>query len=145
MKLKLLLITLLFAFAGTVSAQSFFKPLPKLHSYDAGKLGVSTDSTMNSIRPVVAISASVSDGTSLASGLGAGFEHLKWDPVSQSWITIYSISAIGFLTTNGNSIGGTAGLIFGIPGTGGLISVGPGYDVTGKRWVFLSGVQIQFK
>jgi hypothetical protein len=149
MKLKLFIIALISFTAINASGQSFFKPLPKMHEYLANHLSLavvdSSDLTMNAFRPVVAISASVSNGTSLASGFGIGLEHLKWDQASQSWLTVYSISALGFLTTNGSSIGGTAGLVFGIPGTNGLISVGPGYDVTGKQIVFLSGVQIQFK
>jgi hypothetical protein len=44
--------------------------------------------------------------------------------------------------TNGKQITGTGGLIFGIPGTGGLIQIGPGYDFTQKQLVLLTGVGI---
>jgi len=148
MKFKLLLLVLSVVFATSVSAQSFFKPLPKGQAY-ASKMSLavvdSSKLTMNAVRPVVALSALVSNGTQLAGGVGAGFEHLKWDQPSQSWITVYSISALAFLGTNGSSITGTGGLVFGIPGTNGIVGVGPGYDFTGKQFVLLTGVQIQFK
>jgi len=142
--MKYLLFLSLIVFSFSCQAQ-FFKPLPKLSRTEKFALGIAADSTMNAFRPVIAISATVSNGASLASGAGVGYEHLKWDQASQSWVTVYSISAIGFITTNGSSIGGTAGLVLGIPGTNGLISAGPGYDFTGKQIVFITGVQIQFK
>lgn len=145
MKFKLLLLSLAVIFSTACSAQ-LFKPLPKPGgSAKFGLAKVAADSTMNSFRPVVAISALVSNGTQLAGGFGFGLGHYRWDASSQSWVTVYSISAIGFLGTNGSSITGTGGLVFGLPGTNGIISVGPGYDFTGKQVVLLTGVQIQFK
>jgi hypothetical protein len=127
-------------------AQSPFKPLPKPgYPFTLGATADSSKLTVNAVRPVVAITAAVSNGTQLAGGFGAGFEHLVWDPASQSYITVYSISALAFLGTNGTSITGTGGLVFGIPGTNGIVGVGPGYDFTGKQFVLLTGVQIQFK
>jgi hypothetical protein len=148
MKLKILFLCISVVVASIASAQSFFKPLPKGNQYASNMSLAVTDSsklTMNAIRPVVALSALVSDGTQLAGGFGAGFEHLSWDQASQSWVTVYSISALAFLGTNGNSITATGGLVFGIPGTNGIVGVGPGYDITSKQFVLMTGVQIQFK
>jgi len=145
MKIRLLFIAFSIILSTACSAQ-FFKPLPKPGgSAKFGLAKVSADSTMNSFRPVVAISALVSNGTQLAGGFGIGYGHYKWDAASQSWVTQYSIAAIGFLGTDGIKITGTGGLVFGLPGTNGIISVGPGYDFTGKQVVLLTGVQIQFK
>lgn len=147
MKLKLLLLSFILCIVtvGVGHAQSFFKPLPKPAAFSAGKFSLASDSVMGTFRPVVAISASLSNGASLSSGLGVGYERLKYDATSQAWVTQYSIAALGFISTNGNAIGGTAGLAIGIPGTNGLLSVGPGYDFTGGKWVFMTGAQIQFK
>lgn len=144
MKFRLLLLAFSVVFSTACTAQ-FFKPLPKVSRSEKLTLGASADSTMNAFRPVAVLSASVSNGTQLAGGFGAGYCHYKWDATSQAWVTIYSISAVGFLGTNGNSLTGTGGLILGIPGTNGIIGVGPGYDFTGKQVVLLTGVQLQFK
>lgn len=143
--MKYLLFLCLIAISFSCKSQGFFKPLPKLSRTEKFALGVSADSTMNSFRPVAVLSASVSNGAQLAGGFGAGLGHYKYDAASQEWVTVYSISAVGFLGTNGNSLTGTAGLVLGIPGTNGIIGVGPGYDFTGKQVVLLTGVQLQFK
>ena len=143
--MKYLLFLVFIAVSLTTNAQSFFKPIPKLSHNVSLSIGNAQDSILNSLRPVVAISALVSDGTALAGGFGAGFEHLKWDASSQSWITVYSISAIAFIGTGTTGITGTGGLIFGLPGTNGIIGVGPGYDFTNKKVVLMTGAQIQFK
>ena len=141
--LSLLLVILIFA-SGAM-AQSFFKPLPK-PKFDKFSLSATDSSnlTQNAIRPVVAISAITSTGESLGAGAGAGFEHLRWDVASQSWVTVYSISALAFIATNGTKITGTGGLVFGIPGTNGLVAAGVGYDFSNKVVVLLTGVNLQF-
>lgn len=147
--MKLLILAALVLITSACSAQGFFKPLPKGPAYASNKMSLtivdSSNLTMNSIRPVVAISAMVSNGTQLASGAGAGFGHYRWDPASQSWVTVYSISAVAFIGTTGSSITGTGGLVVGIPGTNGILGAGIGYDLTSKSVVALTGVQIQFK
>lgn len=128
----------------SINAQSFFKPLPKLNESINGKMGVSSGSVLNSIRPVADITATVSNGAQLAGGIGIGFQHNQWDASSQTWITEYSISGLIFLGTNGNKITTTTGLVVGIPGTNGIIQLGYGYDFTGKQPVLLTGVGIKF-
>jgi hypothetical protein len=142
MRIKVLLLALSVCFAGACSAQSFFKPIPKLNHEVS--LGIATDSIQNSLRPVASVTASFSSGAALAGGFGIAFQHNKWDIPSSSWVTQWSASALGFLVTNGNSVGGIAGVVLGIPGTNGLINIGPGYDFTNKQWGFLSGVIFKF-
>lgn len=142
--MKLFLLSVCVVFASTVSAQSFFKPLPKPSHLAAGKFGLATDSVQTSIRPVLNISATFSDGTSLAGGAGIGVQHNKWDVTSGTWITKWSVSAIGFLGTNGTKISGTAAIVFGIPGTNGLVNIGPGYNLTNGVWVLATGAIIKF-
>lgn len=144
MKFKLLLLSLAVIFSVSCSAQSFFNPLPKPSHLAAGKFGLAADSVQTSIRPVLNISATFSDGTSLAGGAGLGVQHNKWDVTSQTWVTQWSVSAIGFLGTNGTKISGTAAVVFGIPGTNGLVNIGPGYNVTNGVWVLATGAIIKF-
>lgn len=147
MKFRILILSLLVAFSFSSQAQvsSIFKPLPKPRSFVSfNGATLASDSISNSIRPIVNVTASVSNGASLAGGVGIGFQHNKWDVASQSWLTVYSVSAVGFLGTNGSKITGTGAVIFGIPGTNGLIGIGPGYDFTNGVWVLMTGVQIKF-
>lgn len=141
MKFKLLLLVFSIAFSFSCSAQTFFKPLPKPAS---AKFGLSLDSIVKSIRPVVVLSATVSDGAQLAGGAGLGYQANKWDAASQSYITQWSLSAVGLIGTTGTKLTGTAALILGVPGTNGLIGLGGGYDLTQGRWVFVPTVQIKF-
>lgn len=136
--LSVLVIILLFAV--TANAQ-FFKPLPKPGGSFNGKLGLATDSVINSFRPVVSVTALLGDGSQLAGGFGIGFQHNKWDVPSQAWNTVWSLSAIGFLGTNGNTITGTVGGVFGFLN---FISVGAGYDITQKKAVIITGAQLHF-
>lgn len=148
MRIKLFLLAFSLIAVASCSAQSFFGPFPKGPAY-ARKMSLSvvdsSNLTMNAVKPVVVISALVSDGTELAGGFGAGFGHYIWNEVSQSWVTVYSISAVAFLGTNGSKITGTGGLVFGIPGTNGTLGAGPGYNITLKQWSLLTNVIIQFK
>lgn len=141
--MKFLLLALFVIVTASCSAQSFFKPLPKCTvSYATGRFGLAADSTINVFRPVVGVTAAINDGTQLAGGVGAGFQHLKWDAPSQTWIPQYSISAIAFL---GSNTSGTADVIAGgVVGLLNFVSLGYGYDFTQKKGVFLTGVQIHF-
>jgi hypothetical protein len=127
-------------FTTSCSAQ-FFKPLPRPAMLREGHFGLATDSVINSFRPVVSVTALLADGTQLAGGLGIGFQHNKWDVPSQAWVTQWSLSAIGFVGTNGNQITGTGGLVFGFLN---FISAGGGYDFTQKKFVLITGAQLHF-
>lgn len=144
--MKVLSFVLLLALACSANAQGFFKPLAKpTHQWarfsDSAVAVAATPIIQNHFRPVASVTASISDGTQLAGGFGIGFQHNKFDAASQAWVTQYSISAIGFLGSNGVKATGTAGLVFGFLN---FISIGPGYDFTTKKLVFLTGVQLHF-
>ena len=137
----ILLLSILFISLGA-NAQFFKKsPIPA-KTYALIEGATSSPTVQNFIKPIVGVSASVSNGTALNGGIGVSFQHSTADQSTNSWVINYSISAIGFLGTTGNKLTGTAGLIFGIPGTGGLIQIGPGYDFTQKQVVLLTGVAI---
>ena len=149
----LLLVGVLFVGAANAQFSGFFKPLPKIHSthellWENGKTSIATkfslDSVVKSIRPVVVLSADVSDGAQLAGGAGIGYQSNKWDDASQAYITQWSVSAIGLLGTTGSKLTGTGGIIAGIPGTNGIIGIGGGRDFTQGKWVLITGVQLKF-
>jgi hypothetical protein len=139
MKVKLLLIVLFFA---TTAKAQFFEKSPVPGTHPVGFRAIASPTTQNFIKPLIGVSAAVSTGASLDGGIGISFQHSKSNAATNSWDIQYTISAIGFLGTNGKTITGTAGLIFGIPGTGGLVQIGPGYDFTLKQPVLLTGVGI---
>ena len=125
------------------NAQFFSKsPVPGAGGSRARAIVASAPTVQDFIKPIVGISASVSNGTSLDGGIGVSWQHSKANTATNSWDIQYTVSAIGFLGTTGKIITGTAGLIFGIPGTGGLVQIGPGYDFTQKQLVLLTGVGI---
>jgi hypothetical protein len=140
MKYRLVLLASVLLFACTAHAQ-FFKPLPKPGHVVEGRFGLATDSVSNSFRPVVSVTALLGDGSQLAGGFGIGYQHNKWDAPSQTWNTVWSLSAIGFLGTTGNRITGTIGGVFGFLN---FISVGAGYDITQKKAVIITGAQLHF-
>lgn len=143
MSKKILFISLFaLCFSFAASAQSFFKPipLPTQGQKNLLKAGSATAPLIqNSIRPLVGVTASISDGTALAGGVGAGFQHNQYDEASQKWVTQYSISGLVFLDSKASVVGG---LVLGF--AGGLLQVGPGYDFTSKRFVLLTGIGINF-
>lgn len=140
MKVKLILISLLLA-SCFANAQFFKKtPVPGAAEF---KLGAAvTPVTENLIKPIIGITAIESNGASLGGGVGISLQHSKANAATNSWDIQYSISALAFITTNGKTIGGTGGLVIGIPGTGGLVQLGGGYDFTNKQFVALTGVGI---
>lgn len=143
MKLTLVLIAFIL-FAGTANAQFFQKStVPGANRLNTRAVTATSAPTIqNFFKPLIGVSASVSNGTALDGGFGVSFQRSQADPATNSWIIKYTISALAFIGTNGKNITGTGGLIFGIPGTGGLIQVGPGYDFTQKQLVLLTGVGI---
>lgn len=148
MKVKIILTLIILIIAVGANAQFFKKsPLPNTEQFNPMARAimpsaVAAPTTQNFIKPLIGVSASVSNGTSLAGGVGISFQHSTADAATNSWVIQYSISALGFIGTNGTKISGTGGLVFGIPGTGGLIQIGPGYDFTQKQLVLLTGVAI---
>jgi len=131
MKFSILLLVIGLGISSCASAQ-FFGPKPTPYQSGSLKLGA----------PIIGVSASVSTGTSFLGGFGVSFQHDKADAASNTYVPQYTISAVGFIGTNGTKITGTAGLIVGIPGTSGIVQVGPGYDFTQKQLVLLTGVSI---
>ncbi|HEV3223874.1 MAG TPA: hypothetical protein VGZ90_13390 [Puia sp.] len=139
----------LLAIAGSLSVNAqFFKKaaLPTESEKATHRLGTAapTALTKNFFKPIVDVTATVSTGASLAGGFGVAFLHDKFDTPSNSWVIQYSVSLLGFIGTNGKQITGTAGLAVGIPGTAGIIQLGPGYDFTQQQFVLLTGVGINF-
>lgn len=141
MKIKLLFLALAVAFSTACTAQ-FFKPLPKPGYSNNGKmsLAASQDSVMGSFRPLVGVSATIlNDGTSLAGGLGFGYQRNKWNAASQTWVTQYSVSALLFIDSKGEAI---PSILLGF--ANGLIQLGPGYNLATKQFTLLTGVGIKF-
>lgn len=140
--MKFKIIILLLVIASGCKAQSFFKPLPK-PGYTSGKFSLAgnpADSVMNSIRPLVGVSATIlNDGTALAGGLGLGFQHNKWNQLSQTWVTQYSVSALLFIDSKGEAI---PSVLLGF--ANGLLQIGPGYNLGTKQFTLLTGVGIKF-
>lgn len=83
-----------------LSAQSFFKPIPKRehvvsNGYSFRALtNTSMDSTMNAFRPIANIAAYAEPGNILMAGAGISYQHLKWDIASQKWNCQWSVSGI---------------------------------------------------
>lgn len=149
MKLLVLLSIVMLSVFGANAQAGFFKPKPLPNVSDIKFKATPSGDTVisivkNFVRPIVDVTATVSTGASLAGGVGLSWQHDSFDIASNSWVIKYSVSAVGFIGTNGTKITGLGGLIFGIPGMGGLVQVGPGYDFTQKQIVLLTGVGINF-
>lgn len=144
MKLKFLFLILSVVFSISCSAQNgFFGPKPP--PYPGGRFSLSAtavDSTHNFFKPTINVSATFSNGTSMAGGIGIQWQHDKANAATNTWVIQYSVSAIAFLTVNASKIGGTGGLVIGIPGTAGIIQLGGGYDFTNKQFVAITGAAI---
>jgi hypothetical protein len=140
MKFKLLLLSLLTIASLSCSAQFFGpKPVP----YPGGKFNASaTTLTKDFFKPAINVSATFSNGTEAAGGVGIQWQHTKADAASNSYIIQYSFSAIAWLTVGANKVGGTVGIVASIPGTAGMINLGGGRDFTGGQWVAITGVNI---
>lgn len=141
--MKLLILASVLLFSMSASAQ-FFKPKALPTAQNKFGATVTNQFVKNFFKPIIGVTALVSNGTQLAGGAGIAFQHDKFDAASNSWVISYSVSALGFLGTGGGKITGTGGLVFGIPGTGGIVQIGPGYDFTNKQIVLLTGVGINF-
>jgi hypothetical protein len=109
-KLVVFLAVLLFS-GVSASAQSFFKPIPKVqpnytifpsHGVYRGAAPtiytIKADSTFNTFRPVANIASYGLPGNILLTGAGVSYQHLKYDISTQKWNCIWSVNAMGWLT-----------------------------------------------
>ncbi len=133
--MKLLLVFILAAFSISANAQSFFKPLPL--PGNAKVSATANPAIQNSFRPIIGVTASITDGTQLAGGVGISYQHNKFDDQSQAWITQYSVSGLAFLDTQGSVL---AGLGFGFLN---LFNVGPLYNFGTKKFGIMTGITIK--
>lgn len=102
MKVFLILICIFFSYA--LSAQSFFKPLPKLQPRAAQRntrnlitptTVTSTDSTYGAFRPVMVTGYSLPDNH-IMGGAGFGFQNITYNYATQRSYVNYSINFVGF-------------------------------------------------
>jgi hypothetical protein len=139
---KVVTILLLILMCGAAKAQFFgHNPVP----YPGGRFSLSADSsalTKNFFKPAINISATFSDGTSAAGGVGVSWQHDKADAASNSYVIQYSFSAIVWLTVDTSKVGGTGGIVVSIPGTAGMVNIGGGRNFTAGKWVAITGVNI---
>ncbi len=110
MRLKLFILAVITITAQALSAQSFFKPVPKVQVKPAvyrGTLSIVSpdqplpnvsgkDSTINAWRPVANLVAYAEPGNILMAGAGLSYQHLKWQAESQKWYCEWSISGMGW-------------------------------------------------
>jgi len=103
---KLVFLTIFSLFiVGFSSAQSFFKPIPKVgYNYSVNQangttvLTIKADSIFNTFRPVANIASYGLPGNIMLTGAGVSYQHLKYDINSQKWNCIWSVNAMGWLT-----------------------------------------------
>lgn len=146
--MKKFLLPLLLLFVAQLSfgqVGGFFKPLPLPGAELRASITATNPLVQNNIRPLFDVTATVlGAGTQLAGGFGVGLQHNVFNTTSNAWTTAWSASIIGFLGTTGTQMTGIGGLALGIPGTNGMIQVGPGYDFTNKAVVIMTGIGITF-
>ena len=108
---KFIIFSLFLFLAAGVSAQSFFKPLPKLHKYSLSSTDTTTKTgaTQNAIRPIVNVASYSVPGNQILTGAGVSYQHLVYDAVSQKWNSTWSINALGWYQS---SLTGTAPQLF---------------------------------
>lgn len=142
---QLFLIVFLFTLAGNLSAQSFFKAMPKYThrvGITEGETAAAQPTTMNSFRPVVGVAAYSIPDNMLMTGAGISYQHLTYNNTTLKWSSAYSISLLLYA---GTSLGATAGsdavspgLMFGVLNN--LVLLGGTY-VNGK-FLVLTGIGI---
>lgn len=132
---KLIIASIMIFMAANGSAQSFFKPLPKVAT--PGKFaraqGITEDSTIYAFRPIANIAAYAEPGNILMAGAGISYQKLKWDIVNQKWNSPWSISGLmwagGSVAPNNPTQAISYGIMFGVLNN--LIMVGPA--INGKK------------
>lgn len=148
MKYRLLILSLiLIGVGGIANAQNVFKAIPKPSWYQpklsvrADVLTVSTDSTMNAWRFIGPMGGYLytASGQQVVTGLGFGFQHLRFIDSTGKWTCQYSINAIALAGGNAPptlspftvmSVGISLGLI------NNLLQIGPVYNLGGSFGVF---------
>lgn len=157
MRLMILLMAIAIVSTGSLSAQSFFKPVPKVASHPAlvrGAYGVigpdqplptpGTDSSVNAFRPIANLAAYAEPGDVLMAGAGVSYQHLTWNVASQKWYCPYSISALAFaggsVAPNMPSQIARVGVMIGVWNN--KIMIGPATD--GKRVMAVVGLGVSF-
>lgn len=151
---KLLVLALAIGLVNSVSAQKFFKRLPKQYSLDVNTIGdssfilpmrlrasvIGTTTTMQAIRPVVIAAAYQVPGNILMAGTGAAYEKLTYNDSTQVWNVNWSVGVYGF--AGGSVVPSTPSAIMNIGiGVGILnnnIIFGPCYNFNGTFGGFIS-------
>ncbi len=90
MRIKLFLLSLSLFFVGTISAQSFFKALPKSGGFGASVFGTN----QWNFRPVVSVLSYSIPGNEISTGGGVAYELNSQDPTTKNWTSIISISGL---------------------------------------------------
>lgn len=91
-------------FSFTLSAQSFFKPLPKLQQRTISQqrniisrtVVTATDSSYGAFRPIFVGAAYSLPDRHLMAGVGFGFQNITYNYATQRSYCNWSVSAIGF-------------------------------------------------
>lgn len=116
MRLTLFLLVVLLFTIGGLSAQSFFKPVPKVKAQASpityrgilstnNQLVISPDqplpvpgkdSSVNAFRPIANMVAYAEPGNILMAGAGLSYQHLNWNLTTQKWYCAWSVSAMGW-------------------------------------------------
>src|ERR1041385_1706262 len=92
--MRLLFFWAFVAISGQLSAQSIFRPLPKLQHTSAGRFGISTaDSTFTGFRPVVSAAVFAYDkhASALMTGAGLSYEKDTYTASTGKWFTVWSM------------------------------------------------------
>lgn len=143
MRFKLILLSLSIVLTGALSAQSFFKALPKTQP---GGFAASVFGTNKwNFRPIVSVASYSFPGNEVSTGGGIAYELNTLDPTTQTWSSILSISGLLYYnlplateTRQAAPIG--AGIMLGFINN--HILVGAKYD--GKRMNLEIGTGINF-
>lgn len=149
--MKFLLLILAILTVNIVSAQSFFKPLPKVKTnrfaLTLSPTAIVHDSTFTGFRPVVSVAVygyTKAQGNALFTGGGISYESDKWNYSTSKWYTNWSIAALGYAggtsAPTGLSMVEAAGLSFSFLNK--LISVGAAYNFEAKQFMPTIGCSI---
>lgn len=147
MRIKLSILSLLLVITSSLSAQSFFKALPKQQPVGQGHFGGSGvfGTTQWNFRPIVSVASYSFPGNEVSTGGGIAYELNTLDPTTQTWSSVLSISGLLYYnlplateTRSAAPIG--AGIMLGFINN--HILVGAKYD--GKRMNLEIGTGINF-
>jgi hypothetical protein len=91
------LLILLLLISNACFSQNFFAPIPKLALKPVTMHLVSTNpATLNAWRPIASIAAYGEPGNILMAGAGISYQHEQFDPNSQKWLTVWSVSGMAW-------------------------------------------------